>query len=66
MQDVAPEAQDDSRHEAQDDSSDSDEDIPFSTLLRQEKEVQERPEIEFHSDTSGSTCCYGYSSTFYL
>ncbi len=50
MQDIAPEA-----HEAQNDSSDSDENIPFSTLLRQEKEFQERPEIEVHSDTTGST-----------
>jgi hypothetical protein len=43
------------RLEAQNDGSDSEEDIPFSTLLRQEKEVQERPEIEIHSDTTGST-----------
>jgi hypothetical protein len=44
------------RQDAQDDGSDSDEDIPFSTLLRQEKEVQERPEEkEVHSDTTGST-----------
>ncbi len=47
------------RYEAQDNSSDSEDDIPVSTLLRQEKEGEERQDItkqkSHDSDTTAST-----------
>lgn len=59
IEDIFPESEMTTEHERQnteDQGSDSDEDIPFSTLLRQEKDVNERPEeTEVHSNTTEST-----------
>jgi hypothetical protein len=59
MQDIFPEVEmttENERQDAEDDGSDSDEDIPISTILRQEKDVHERPEeTEVHSNTTEST-----------
>jgi hypothetical protein len=61
MQNIFPEVlvemtTENKRQDAEDGGSDSDEDIPISTILRQEQDVHERPEeTEVHSNTTEST-----------